>query len=215
MLEDKKPHAEASDNRSVAFRRAPFVIVLSLWLVAVAMGSLFGIRYETTSSRTAVAPVMWPEKCPLSLSLDRPTLIMFVHPKCPCSRASLHELAVLISHCQGRVATHVIFLLPKGFSEDWARTDLWESASAIPDVSVCEDIGGIERRRFGAQVSGETFLFRPNGQLLFHGGITGARGHSGDNLGRYMIQAYLLDPIKIRSFQGGSTSNTPVFGCEL
>ncbi len=47
-----------------------------------------------------------------------------------------------------------------------------------------------------------------SGTLLFSGGITGARGHAGDNAGRAAIVALLnqLNP---------ATTATNVFGCSL
>jgi hypothetical protein len=73
---------------------------------------------------------------------------------------------------------------------------------------VIDDPDGAETRRFGAATSGETLLYSPAGKLLFRGGITASRGHSGDNYGRDAIVALVNKPS--RRF-----SNTPVFGCSL
>src|SRR5262249_23058238 len=134
----------------------------------------------------------WPPETACRLSADRPTLVMFVHPQCPCSRASLDELATLITHCQGRVAAEVVFLVPPSASADWAQTDLWESAARIPGVVLRPDRGGAEQRRFVARVSGEVFLYQSDGRLAFHGGITAGRGHAGDNPGRSALEALLV-----------------------
>jgi hypothetical protein len=133
---------------------------------------------------------------------------MFVHPQCPCSRASIGELALLLAHCQQRVNAHVLFLQPREMPSHWNQTDLWEEAGRIPGVRVQSDEDGREARLFHIATSGDTALYDANGVLLFHGGITIARGHSGDNAGRESLQALLL---------GGSAqqTNTPVFGCSL
>jgi hypothetical protein len=90
----------------------------------------------------------------------------------------------------------------------WERTDLWDSAAAIPGVHVMSDERGAQARVFGALVSGQTMLYDATGSLLFSGGITGARGHEGDNPSRTaltsMLVGQLTDPIR-----------TPVFGCYL
>jgi hypothetical protein len=113
-----------------------------------------------------------------------------------------------MTHCHGLVDAQVLFLQPSTLSADWSRTDLWDSASRIPDVNCRLDPDGIEHRRFNASVSGEVFLYHPNGNLSFHGGITAGRGHAGDNRGRTAIETLLLQRIPTHS-------STPVFGCEL
>ena len=43
---------------------------------------------------------------------ERGTLVMFAHPKCPCTQASLSELAQILTWCQGRVVGHLRFVTP-------------------------------------------------------------------------------------------------------
>jgi hypothetical protein len=45
-------------------------------------------------------------------------------------------------------------------------------------------------------------------QLIFHGGITAARGHAGMNAGRAALEQFALSGI-------GGRASTPVFGCPL
>jgi hypothetical protein len=70
------------------------------------------------------------------------------------------------------------------------------------------DEGGREARRFGASVSGQTVVYDQGGRLRFAGGITGARGHAGDNAGRRQVMRQLAS-------SAGAGGATPVFGCEL
>lgn len=139
---------------------------------------------------------------------DRATLIMLAHPHCPCTRASIGELALLMAHAQGRVNAYVLFLKPQGFTDDWEKSDLWRSAAEIPGVSVLKDEGGVEAARFHAATSGQTVLYDATGRLLFSGGITGGRGHSGDNAGRSAITALLNEG-------EAEQAETAVYGCPL
>jgi hypothetical protein len=132
---------------------------------------------------------------------------MVVHPKCSCSRASLDELNVVMQRARD-VTGYVLFVRPAGTDEAWANTDLLDKARAIPGVTVVVDQAGAEAARFGAHVSGQTIAYDAGGALLFFGGITGARGHVGDNLGRTRLAALLSGK---RTDRNGS----PVFGCEL
>lgn len=146
---------------------------------------------------------------PLSESL--PTLVMFVHPRCPCSRASLGELAVLLAQSPQRVNVHVVFLKPAEVDGRWLASDLWRQAELISGVTLDTDEAGTEARRFQSQISGDTVLYAAGGKLLFHGGITAERGHAGDNAGRSTLLALL----KNQTFGAGKIPSTPVFGCAL
>jgi len=184
------------------------VLAFALWGLAVAAGSFYGFWYEITPAETDVALAGWPAGSACVLAADRPTLLMFVHPRCPCSRSSVSELAVLIARCQDRMDAQVLFYKAPASPEDWATTDLWHSAARIPGVVPRVDVAGAERRLFGASVSGEVFLFQPGGELSFHGGITAGRGHAGDNQGRSALESILLN-------RHSPSTTAPVYGCAL
>jgi hypothetical protein len=118
------------------------------------------------------------------------------------------ELALLMARCQDRLTAKVIIFRPKDFPDDWEKTDLWHSAAAIPGVSVFQDEDGQEARRFHATTSGQTLLYDAEGHLLFSGGITASRGHSGDNAGRSAI-------VSILTAGAAEKSETFTFGCSL
>jgi hypothetical protein len=132
---------------------------------------------------------------------------MFAHPRCTCTRASLSELTQLMERGRDRMQAAVVFMVPRGASEDWTKTDLWASAARIPGVTVLRDAGE-EAARFGAATSGSVVLYGADGSLLFHGGITPSRGHEGDSFGRERILAFLTTGKADRA-------DAPVFGCAL
>ena len=112
-----------------------------------------------------------------------------------------------MAQAQGRVAAHALFVKPEGSSDDWEKTDLFESAADIPGVDVVVD-DGAEARRFNAATSGQAALYDAEGSLLFSGGITASRGHSGDNDGRSAI-------VSLLNTGAAARSETSVFGCPL
>jgi hypothetical protein len=61
---------------------------------------------------------------------------------------------------------------------------------------------------FGVAVSGQTLLYDAAGRLIFSGGITDARGHSGDNAGRGAL-------VSLLNGRASTVTRTPVFGCLL
>ncbi len=165
-------------------------------------------NYENSVGAAAYPPVHWPANTRVELATGEATLVMVAHPRCPCSRASIGELALIMTQCQGRVSGYVLFVRPEGFPDQWARTDLWDSAARIPGVTALNDEGGVEAARFNAVTSGTTMLYGARGELLFSGGITGSRGHSGDNDGRSAIVALLTN-------ENTDRSTTAVFGCSI
>ena len=189
-------------------RGALLVALGSLWAVLVGAGLKILANYETGPGEAGEAPLVWPAASRIERHAGRATLVMAAHPRCPCTRASIRELALLMAGCQGRVTATVLFIRPAGFEDGWERSDLWDSASAIPGVTVRSDDQGVEARRFGAKTSGQAVLYDADGRLLFSGGITGSRGHSGDNAGRSAIVALLTKGTAPRR-------RTSAFGCPL
>jgi hypothetical protein len=179
-----------------------------IWIAAVAFGLGFLLRYESTPGRVGIVGASWPATSALPRSGTNPTLVMLAHPKCPCTRASLGELAQIIAETQGRLTAYVLFTKPLGAGANWDDTELRRSAAAIPGITVVTDADGSEARRFGAETSGHTLLFDSHGALLFSGGITASRGHAGRNAGESAI---------IAAVNGGrnDSGGTPVFGCSL
>lgn len=183
-------------------------LMAAAWVALVSAGFVYMLVYEATPGAERPAPQMWPAPTAVKLSAKQPTLLMFIHPKCPCSRASIDELAKLMTRGQGLVEAHVLFTRPKGESDDWVKSDLWRSAAAIPGVSVQIDEGGRIAQQFGADTSGRAVLYDPKGQLAFSGGITESRGHAGDNEGLDAVIALLHHKAPL-------VVTTPTYGCAL
>lgn len=193
--------------RPVGYSKTLLLFGCLAWLGLVAGGLHFVWGYENSPGRSGAPPMHWPDDSAIRRNPELPTLVLFIHPHCPCSRATIGELAILMARSQGRVHATAVFVTPAGF-KGWERTDLWTSARDIPGVTISVDENGVEAQRFRSETSGQVALYGQNGQLLFSGGITGSRGHSGDNAGRTAIQSLLANGQV-------STKETPVFGCPL
>jgi hypothetical protein len=178
------------------------------WIGAVAFGLGYLLRYESSPGRVGVVGANWPATSSIQRSGPNPTLVMLAHPHCPCTRASVGELAQIVADTQGKLNVYVLFTKPPGAGADWEDTELRRSAAAIPGVAVVTDADGNEARRFGAETSGHTLLFDAKGALLFSGGITASRGHAGRNAGESAIIAAV-------NGERSQRARTPVFGCSL
>ena len=178
------------------------------WMICIVAGLSVLWSWENTPGAAGDAPARWPAGSGLSRAADTPTLILFAHPQCACTRESLGEFAEILARATARPRTYIVFLKPIGFGLDWEKTDLWRAAVKLPGVTVVRDDDGREATRFGVITSGQTVLYDQSGALLFSGGLTGARGHAGDNAGRASLVSLLN--------QGGTDlSATSVFGCPL
>ncbi len=135
-------------------------------------------------------------------------LVVFAHPHCPCTAATLRELALIVSRCGGRLDVSVVFSAPPGAPEGWEASDLRRRAEALPGVTVVSDREGHEARRFDARTSGAAYLYDASGTRRFAGGITGSRGHEGDNTGRSAVIALVLEG-------ESGTATSPAYGCPL
>jgi hypothetical protein len=179
-----------------------------VWLALCLTGFKILFDYGQTPGEAATFPPRWPTNSSIQRKPNQPTLVMFVHPQCPCTRASVGELATLMAHAPQKIDAHVLFLAPKGFSDNWVKSDLWQSAAAIPGVTTNIDPDGMEATRFHATTSGNIALYGSTGNLLFSGGITASRGHFGDNIGLDSAIASLSD-------NKTKPCNAAVFGCPL
>ena len=171
-------------------RRSVWIAALAVWVLAVAAGLATLWSYENAPGPVAAAPGTWPASSRIARPGTRPVLIVALHPQCPCSRATVAELSRLVATTDNAADIHVLFVAPRGVEESWIRSTLWETASAIPGIHVSRD-DGTEARGFGARVSGQVLAYDRGGRLQFSGGITGSRGHEGDNAGRGALEAFL------------------------
>jgi len=184
------------------------VVCGGLWAAGAGWGLWVLAAYANSPGESGAVPAAWPAGSRLERAADRATLVMLAHPHCPCTRASIAELERALAAGGETVATHVVFIQPAAAGPEWRQSDLLRRAAAIPGVRVHWDAGEAEARRFGIQTSGHTLLYDAGGRLLFSGGITGARGHEGDNTGRSAIVSLLLQGKAARA-------RSLVFGCSL
>ena len=194
---------------SVSWKQRILLIGACLvWAGALGTGLALLWNYENAPGPTSLSPVQWPEGSRIERDPELPTLVMVAHPHCPCTRASVGELARVIAQTYGKVRPHIVVVKPPGAAEDWVNSDLVVAGESIPGVKVIIDEGGVEARLFNALTSGHTFLYDHHGRLLFSGGITASRGHSGDNAGRSSIVSLLRN-------EQPDQQETFVFGCQL
>ena len=183
--------------------------LIGAWVAGIGGGLAALANYANRAPATLTAPPHWPPESALPVNSGKPTLVVFIHPKCPCSSATLAELNRVLARSHGAAHTVTVALYtPDSQPREWNRTSLRETAEQIPGVRVMDDPEGHEAARFGATNSGHAVVYSPAGELLFCGGITSSRGHEGDNAGADSVATAL---------HGGQPAvlTTPTYGCQI
>jgi hypothetical protein len=195
-------------------------VLIGTWAVVLVVGMLSFAYYVYQPGSSGAAPFALAETSTTVFSdgvlsggdaaKNTYHLAMFVHPRCPCSNASIRELARLMTSCHGRLEATVYCYRPAAETDQWIHGALHDRATEIPGVVVMSDPGGKLAQQFGAETSGQVLVYDPHGKLCFQGGITAGRGHEGENLGANTVRACVLGKSPIPPL-----TTLPVFGCEL
>lgn len=179
------------------------LIIAATWAMVVGAGMATLAVY---SNRASEHPSPTRQIAPDAEGRAR--LILFLHPHCPCSAATMREFARLLTRADERTARVIYFYRPAESEPAWSAGPLRSSAEALPSVALADDCAGRIAEEFGARVSGEVRFYDAAGVLRFHGGITAARGHEGDNRGASAVAALLRG-------EPGDVDFSPTFGCSL
>lgn len=200
------PSAPAERKRS--WTRPVLAAAILAWVAGIAWGLQKIESYSSTPGQVAEAPAQWPGSALVSPQAGRSTLVMFMHPQCSCTSASLEELKTILDSTHGAVSAWIVVLRPGGMGDEWSHSGTWETARSMRGVTVVMDDNGTEADRFGALTSGHTVLYSPSGKLEFSGGITVARGHVGKNSGERRV-------VSLVSTGKADANGHEVYGCGL
>jgi hypothetical protein len=189
------------------WRRVIVPAGLAVWLLGIVGATVLVWRYKMAPAAVADAPVKWPSSSTLRIATDRPSLVFVAHPQCPCTVASIAELARLSDELQGHAQIDILLVRPVGTDDGFEDGAIAERAARIRGARVHVDIDGVEADRFGAHASGTTLLYSRDGTLVFRGGLTISRGHEGRSAAHDRIVAL------VKSDRSDAVAETPVFGC--
>ena len=178
-----------------------------LWGLSIGISSVWLMNYASLPGKPADSPSSLPAHIFKDRITELPTLAVFIHPQCSCSRASLRELAKLVTQTRDRLNIYILFYQPEDRSLEWVKSDLWDAAAEIPGRRLIV-INKSVVDQFGVSTSGQALFYDAGGGLIFSGGLTNSRAHEGDNLGRSTIKSYLLKGEL-------PATQSPVFGCSL
>lgn len=182
-----------------------FKLLMSFMFLGMLGGLHLLMNYSAEAGAHSQALHQWPVQTKLSHS-NQPHLVMFLHPGCVCSKASVAELSRLLTEAP-ELTTQVVFMQTPKLEKLYKENSLLTQVKRLPRTKIIFDQEGRESKIFGAETSGLTHLYNEQGELVFDGGLTMARGHEGDSVGKKSILAYLKGQKNIKS--------SLVFGCDI
>jgi hypothetical protein len=192
-------------------RRFRLSLLIAAWTVAVTAGFVVLGDHATRPGDAASPPSEWPSDAPLEAPGARGVLLLVAHPQCPCTEATLVELAASLRGLDAPPRVEVVLRASHDGVAAPLRRDLAERMAALPHARTHHDPSGRDARRFGALTSGHVLLYAPDGTLRFSGGVTGARGHAGANGARFA----LTDALRSLHLPLSHPDTAPVYGCPL
>ena len=134
---------------------------IAVWLTSTAVGFGLWQEYEAT-------PGAAPAASQVLAATEHPRVVVYLHPRCPCSRATLDELAlVLEQHRDAEV--EIVFVRPPGVEAGWELGELWDRASALSGVRIRVDMDGTEAKAAGAATSGTVIYSNEAGRSALSG----------------------------------------------
>jgi hypothetical protein len=206
-----------SDTSGIKLPRGPYQRLLAaltvLSLVVGIAGLCFLEVHARTPGETAALTMQWPAGSRISRSQTQPTLVIFFHPRCPCSKAALSELQRLMLKTQFQMRVVAVLVIPQRMPENWSNGGFAQAIAATPGLSRVVDVNADEAEKFGIRTSGHAKLFDRSGRLLFSGGLTASRGHEGDSVGCAAVDRLVSD--RDFAFSLPTVLETKVYGCPV
>ena len=187
--------------------RSAWLLALLLWLGLIAGGYAWLFRYSFAAGKTSAVPRTIPPSLASAAYSARPQLLLALHPRCPCSRATVRELAKILSRVPDACDVTVLMYHPASATDDWVQGALLDECRRM-SCRIRPDPAGRLAVSLGSLTSGGVALYDANGKLRYRGGITGSRGHEGDNAGERAV-------MEILQGRRESHPSMPVFGCPI
>src|SRR5688572_15289890 len=110
-----------------------------MWSAAVLAGIQRIWAYEGTPGGQLSVLATWPDSSLMSVDRERTTVMMFVHPLCACTRASLIELREALDVMDPAPAVWIVLLSPVGIVED-SNEHIAAIAQRIPEATIVTDV---------------------------------------------------------------------------
>lgn len=178
------------------------------WLATIAFVFQAWMNYEHDPGRSGEIRSDWPADSCLRFDARNGTLVVFLHPYCPCSQSGMKKLERILAARSDKPTCYFLFSPLTGENHVETDSENWRMARALSKEGTQTDAEVREGDRFGAKTSGFVLFYDAARRLRFRGGITSER--SGEQCNSF--ERLLAEAIAGTEFP---LINTPVFGCPL
>ena len=139
--------------------------LVGVWGVVAIAGLIAVYAHAFKNEDIGRAEVIWPSDSSLEQSPDRCTLVMFAHPRCPCTLASLDSLARVMGVADCKAV--VVFWQPDSDSQP-VESSSWRNS---PSIKLAEKMQGLytaeKGRRAGPEGNAKSVQApRPNKEIV-------------------------------------------------
>src|SRR5437867_11128633 len=100
--------------------------MLLLWLGLIVGGYAWLFRYSFAAGKTIAAPSSLPAALATAKPSGRAQLFVALHPRCPCSRATVRELAKILTRSARASDVTVLMYKPADQPDRWLEGALAE-----------------------------------------------------------------------------------------
>ena len=189
------------------------------WLMAVgAWGVLlagsFAVVHAYMARPGPVATVVaarWPAQTELGQPGGVAQLLVFLHPRCPCTDATLTNLSTVVrAESKSGAPAEITVVISGPAASGGCPPQLQRTLDAMGHVKVRIDADGRMARDFGAATSGHVVWSDGQGRVGFSGGITPGRGHVGPCESLALLAAAMKSHGSDKPVEA-----TAVYGCSI
>jgi len=145
------------------------------WCAMIAGGYALLFRYSFAVGNASPPPPKIPASLASSSPLSKPQLFLTLHPHCPCSGATVRELAKILTRAPDSSDVTVLMFKPAEKSDEWLEGALLRECRRM-SCRIVSDPDGRLASSLGSLTSGRVVLYDAKATLRYHGGITGSRG---------------------------------------
>lgn len=200
-----------------SFRLFGLSALVIFWLLGTAYGFSFLLEHDFQSNDLPkTTAVNWSEVLGDQSELSKQfsqhplTIVVAVHPKCPCTKATLQELQERTKFANVSVKTMVLAYTPASEKEnpEWTKTPTLDLLQELPGASIVRDIDAGIAIRLRLEVSGAVLVTDQSGKTWLQGGITASRSCRGNCPGSIALEQILAGRLTRPVF-------SPVFGCRI
>jgi hypothetical protein len=189
-------------------KRSGVPFAIAVWLASIGGGFYCLWAYSAGPGAAAQAPREAPPEIRAWQIAGRPLIVMALHPHCPCSQASIDELADVLGWTPDAAELVLLIYKPAGERDSWITPSLAASLARFhPRIVI--DADGRRAESLGVRTSGHVIAYDGDGRLAFSGGVTSARGHRGDSFGQEVLRALL------RGEPRAPALTAPTYGCAI